>query len=86
MGEESVIPVTFSSNRLDAGQKVSPETVPPPRNRLSLGGQSELVSFWFVPDHSHGPSSSTPMSRPKRSALAVTDYKQVSAATRDVEF
>ena len=82
MGEESVIPVTFSSNRLDAGQKVSPETVPPPRDRLSLGGQSELVSFWFVPDH----SSSTPMSRPKRSALAVTDYKQVSAATRDVEF
>ena len=32
--EESVIRVTFSSNRLESSQKVSLETVPPPRDRL----------------------------------------------------
>ena len=70
--EESVIPVTFSRNRLESGQKLSLETAPPPRDRLSLGGQSELMSWWFVPDHIHSTSSSTPMLRHNRSALAVT--------------
>ena len=52
------------------GRRASFKTVPPPR--LSLGGQSELVSWWFVPDHIHGTSSSILMSRHKHLALAVT--------------
>ena len=40
---ESVIPVTSSNCRLESGQKVSLETVPPPRYRLSLGGQNGLA-------------------------------------------
>ena len=54
------------------GQRASLRTVPPPRDRLPTGGQSELVLWWFVPDHIHSVSSSTPMFRPKRLALAVT--------------
>ena len=54
------------------GQRASLRTVPPPRDRLPTGGQSELVHWWFVPDHIHSVSSSTPMFRPKRLALAVT--------------
>ena len=46
--------------------------MPPGRERLSLEGQSELISWWLVPNHIHGASSSTPMSRYNRSALAVT--------------
>ena len=40
--------VSFSSNRLVSGQRATLETVPPPRDQLSLGGQSELVLWWFV--------------------------------------
>ena len=54
------------------GQRASLRTVPPPRDRPPTGGQSELVLWWFVPDHIHSVSSSTPMFRPKRLALAVT--------------
>ena len=54
------------------GQRATLRTVPPPRDRLPTGGQSELVLWWFVPDHIHSVSSSTPMFRPKRLALAVT--------------
>ena len=54
------------------GQRASFRTVPPPRDRLPTGGQSELILWWFVPDHIHSVSSSTPMFRPKRLALAVT--------------
>ena len=54
------------------GRRASLKTVPPPWDRLSLGGQSELISWWFVTDHIHGTSSSTPMLRYNRSALAVT--------------
>ena len=56
------------------GRRASFKTVPPPRDRLSLRGQSELISWWFVPDHIHGTSSSTPMSQYNCLALAVTDH------------
>ena len=55
---KSTMPVILSISRLVSGQRASLETVPPPRDRLSLGGQSELISWWFVPDHIHGTSSS----------------------------
>ena len=58
------------------GQRAPLRTVPPPRDRLPTGGQSELVLWWFVPDHIHSTSSSTPMFRPKRLALAVTNVKE----------
>ena len=45
------------------GRRASFRTVPPPRDRLSLGGQSELISWCSVPDHINGTSSSTPMLR-----------------------
>ena len=54
------------------GQRASLRTVPPPWDRLPTGGQSELVLWWFVPDHIHSVSSSTPIFCPKRLALAVT--------------
>ena len=54
------------------GRRASFKTVPPSRDRLSLGGQSELMSWLFVSDHIHGTSSSTRMSRYSRLALAVT--------------
>ena len=57
------------------GQRASLRTVPPPRDRLPTGGQSELVLWWFVPDHIHSVTSSTPMFRPKRLALAVTIHR-----------
>ena len=66
------MPVIPSNYRLVSGQRASLETVPPPLDRQSLGGQSELISWWFVLDHIHGTTSSTPMSRYNRSALAVT--------------
>ena len=56
------------------GQRASLRTVPPPWDRLPTGGQSELVLWWFVPDHIHSVSSSTPMFRLKRLALAVTKF------------
>ena len=59
------------------GQRASLRTVPPPRDRLPTGGQSQLVLWWFVPDHIHSVSSSTPMFRPKRLALAVTGQARV---------
>ena len=62
------------SQQLQTGtvRRASFKTVPPPRDRLSLGRQSELISWWFVPDQIHGTSSSTPMLRYNRLALAVT--------------
>ena len=54
------------------GRRTSFKTVPPPRDRLSLGGQRELISWWLVPDHIHGTNSTTPMSRYNRLVLAVT--------------
>ena len=69
---KSVIPVTFSNNRLESGQKVSLKDGSLPRDRLSLGGQNGLALWWFVPDRSHGASSSNPLSRSKRLALSVT--------------
>ena len=54
------------------GKRASLRTVPPSRDRLPTGGQSELVLWWFFPDHIHSVSSSTSMFRPKRLALAVT--------------
>ena len=54
------------------GRRASFKTVPPPRDRLSSEGQSELISWWFVPDHIHDTSSSTPLLRYNRLALAVT--------------
>ena len=54
------------------GRRASFETVPPHRERLSLGGQSELISWWFVPNHIHGTSSSILLLRYNRLALAVT--------------
>ena len=69
--EKITMPVIPSNDRPVSGQRASLETVPSPRDRLSLGGQSELISWWFVPDHIHGTSSSTPMSRYNRLALAV---------------
>ena len=56
------------------GHRAPLRTIPPPRDRLPTGGQSELVLWWFVPDHIHSVSSSTPMFRPKCLALAVTIY------------
>ena len=56
------------------GRRASSETVLPPRDRLSLGGQSELVSWWLVSDHIH--NSSTPMLRYNRLALAVTKHSR----------
>ena len=44
------MPVIPSKYRLVSGQRASLETVPPPRDRLSLGGQSELIPWWFVPE------------------------------------
>ena len=75
------MPVIPRNYRLVSGQRASLETVPLPRDRLSLGGQSELILWWFVPDHIHGTSSSTPMSRYNHLALAVTlcraEYRQL---------
>ena len=70
----SAMPVIPSNYRLVSGQKAFLKTVPPPpsRDRLSLGVQNELVSWWFVPDHIHGISSSTLSSRHERLTLAVT--------------
>ena len=73
--KKSTIPVIRSSYRLVSGQRQSSfKTVPPPRDRLSLGGKVSwfLGSCWFVPDHIQDTSSSIPMSRHKRSALVVT--------------
>ena len=75
---KSTTPVFPSNYRLVLGQRASLETVPPPRDRLSVGGQSELISWWFVPDHIHGTSSSTPMSRYNRLALAVSFHQVCS--------
>ena len=66
---KTTMPVIPSNYRLVSVQRASLETVPPPRDRLSLGGQSELISWWFIPDHIHGTSSSILFSR---SAIAVT--------------
>ena len=63
----SAIPVIPSSYRLVSGQRASTKTVPPPRDRLSLVGQNELVSCGL-----YRTSSSTLLSRNKRLALAVT--------------
>ena len=68
----SAMPVIPSNYRLVSGQRASIKTVLPPRDRLSLGGQNELMSWWFVPDHIRGTSSATPRSRYNRLALAVT--------------
>ena len=57
--------------------RASLETVPPPRDRLILGGQSEPVSWWFFQDHIHGTSSSIFWLRYNRSALAVTTFLRV---------
>ena len=62
----------FQQLKTGIGQRASLRTVPPSRDRLPTGRQSELVLWWFVPDHIHSVSSSTPMFRPKRLALAVT--------------
>ena len=56
------------------GRGASFKTVPAPRDRLSLGGQRGLISWWFVPDPIHGASSSILLSRYKRLALAVTYF------------
>ena len=53
-------------------RRASLETIPPLRDRLTLGGQNELISWWFVPDHIHGANSSIPMLLHNRLALAVT--------------
>ena len=68
---KNVFPVTFSNYRLESGQKVSLEDGSPLRDRVSSGGQNGLASWWFVPDHSHGASSSNPLFRFKRLALSV---------------
>ena len=76
--EERCTLVFIPSNyRLVSGQRESSETVPLPREWLSLGGHSELISLWFVADHIHGTNSSTPMSRYDCLALVVT-YTTVS--------
>ena len=54
------------------GRRAPFKTVPPPRDRLSSGRQSELISWWFVPDHIHGTSSSILLLRYNRLALAAT--------------
>ena len=74
LSEKSTINVVFSSYRLVSGQRASLETAspPPPRDRLSLGGQCDLISWLFLPNHIYGTSSSTPVLRYNRSALAVT--------------
>ena len=80
------IPVISSSYRLVSSQRASFKTVPPPWGRLSFGGQSELVLWWFVPDLIHGTSSSTPMSRHKRTALAVTNgFRQKTSTTLNTD-
>ena len=67
-----------SNYRLVSGQRASLKTVPPPRDRLCLVGQYELVSWWFVPDHIHGTNSSTLMSPHNRLALADTNIHYTS--------
>ena len=74
---KQTMPVIPSNYRLVSGQRASLETVPPPRDRLSLGGQSELLSWWFVPDHIHSTSSSILLSRYNRLALAVTNRGRI---------
>ena len=68
------MPVIPSIYRLVTGQRASLETVPPPRNRLSLGGQSELISLWFVPDHING---TILLLRYNRLPLAVTKHHEI---------
>ena len=60
------------------GRRASFKTVTPPQDRQSSGGQSELISWWFVPDHIHGTSSSLLLSRYNRLALDVT-YNKISS-------
>ena len=62
------------SHQLQTGtcRRASVRTVPPPRDWLSSEGQSELISWWIVPDHIHGTNSSTPMLQYNRSAIAVS--------------
>ena len=72
MRRKSTTPVFLNIYRLVSVQRTSLEMVPPPRDQLSIGGQSELISWWFVPEHIHGTSSSTPISRYNPLALAVT--------------
>ena len=76
------MPVIPSSYRLVTGQRASLETVPPPRDRLSLGGQSELVSWWLVPDHIHDTSSFILLSRYNRLARAVTLLEKLGYSTK----
>ena len=66
---------SYSNYRLESGQKVSLEDGSSPRDRLSLGRQNGPALWWFVPDRSHGASSSNPLSRSKRLALSVTNHK-----------
>ena len=68
----------FQQLKTGIGQRASLRTVPPPRDRLPAGGQSELVLWRFVPDHINSVRSSTPMFRPKRLALAVTYQRCIS--------
>ena len=74
----SAMPVVPSNYRLVSSQSASIKTVAPPRDRQPLGGKNELVSWWFVPDHIHGTSSSTLSSRNKRLVLAVTKISKTS--------
>ena len=69
----SAMLVTPGNYRLVSGQRPSLNTVPPPRDRLCLVGQYELVSLGFVPDHIHGANSSTLMSPHNCLALADTN-------------
>ena len=72
MKRKGIMPVILSSYRLEQAGEHPLGRFPPPRDWLSSGGQRELISWWFVPHHIHGTSSSTPMLRYNRSALAVT--------------
>ena len=68
---KSTLPVIPINYRLVSGERASRDGSLP-RDQLSLGGQSELVSWWFVPDNTHGTSSSILLSRYNRSSLVVT--------------
>ena len=41
-----------------------------------------MIAWWFVPDHIHGITSSTPMSRYNRLALAVTTHRDPPELTK----
>ena len=65
------MPAIPSSYRLVSSQRAPLETVTRPGDWLPSGGQSELISWLFVPDHIHGTSSSFLLLRHNRLALAV---------------